>query len=257
MEKTRTHRRGIRAFLSDYVIPPICPSCHALLPMENPYAPFCGECRGLWEQEKLSPCPNCGLAMLDCFCLPPLLSENGVRDAIFLTKYRSGGATAPDKTIYYIKENRDERVFSFLARELATRIRFWMRGEEIDAKNAIVTALPRRKQGVRENGFDQAEVLARFLAEELEMPYRSLLRRVRSVKEQKTLDAAERRENLRNAFGYAASTPIQEKYVFLTDDVMTTGSGLYACTEILMEYGAKKVIPVVIARTEAQKEKRR
>lgn len=250
MSKAKQHIRSGLSFLRDFVIPPICPSCEARLPIDNPYSPFCTECRGSWEKEKLARCPRCGLAMLDCMCLPPLLSENGIRNAVFLTAYRSGGRTVPSRLIYYIKANRDGRAFGFLGRELSYRIRLLMRSESVSSEDTVVTFLPRRRQGMRENGFDQAEVLARVLAEELGCEFYRLIGRRRNGREQKTLNAEERRENLRNAFRLRSKKPLTGKCVLLVDDVMTTGSGIYACAELLLGAGAERVIPVVVARTE-------
>lgn len=246
--------RQLGFFLRDYLIPPSCPACGAILSLEESCAPFCGACRAKWETEKLEICPDCGLPMIDCGCLPPLLAENeitenGISDGIFLTAYHAGGQTVAGKTVLFLKSNRDERVFRFLARELFHQMYRIIRRDEISELQILITALPRRKKGVRENGFDQAAVLARALSAETGFPYCECLSRVRDGREQKQLSSGERFENLRGAFGFIEKNDVVGKTVFLVDDVMTTGSGLSASADVLYQHGAARVIPTVIART--------
>ena len=47
------------------------------------------------------------------------------------------------------------------------------------------------------------------------------------------------------------SQAIRGSHVLLIDDVMTTGSTLKACTEALLEAGAKEVNCLVFARADA------
>lgn len=251
----RTKRKAVLSFLRDYFLPPTCPGCGELTPMACPDAPFCPECRENWEREKLAPCSRCGLAMPDCRCLPKLLTENGVRDGLCLTAYHTGGGTVPDRTVYYIKENRDGRAFEFLARELSVPFRRLVREEELPGGRILIASMPRRKSAVREYGFDQAEELARALARETGYPYEKCLGRARAGREQKRLSAEERVKNTEGGFALKKGTDVSGRYVFLVDDVMTTGSSLYGCLSLLQEAGAARVIPIVVARTENKKAK--
>lgn len=241
--------RTVHAFLRDYIIPPRCPSCGDLTAMDEPNAPFCLECRGKWEREKLAPCETCGLSMLDCACLPPLLTENGIRDSIFLTAYRAGGDTASDRVIFSIKSECDGRTFAFLARELSYQVLRFARLEGLSADRICIASLPRRKSAIRAHGFDQARELARALARETGYPYLGCLERARAGREQKHLSAEARRSNAAGAFRMAKRANVAGLAVFLVDDVMTTGSGLYECASLLYQSGAERVIPTVIART--------
>lgn len=244
------------SFFRDYVLPPVCPGCGELIPMENPYAPFCRECRGEWEKEKISVCKSCGEAMIDCICLPPLLQE---RDEVFslsaVTSYRGGQSTVPVKTILYLKENRDGRVFDFMARELRHGLLREIEAIGYDGDEVILTALPRRRSAVRTHGFDQAEVLARALSRETGYAYRRLLARKGKAREQKLLKAEERLRNTEAAFVLRHDIDLSGKCVVLVDDIVTTGSGILAGAELLSEAGAETVMAAVIART-VKKEQR-
>jgi len=238
----------VAAFLRDFFVPPTCAVCRErLMPCGD--TPFCTVCHEKWEEEKRERCDVCGLSMTDCVCLPPLLKECGIRDAIFLSAYHSGGATATDRLVYYVKSERDGRAFAFLARELLPFVRDYMRMEGLDLEDVLVTALPRRRAKAREIGFDQAKELAVSLAREVGCDYAELLVRKRGGREQKALNAEERLRNLQAAFRIKGVPDLSGKTVLLVDDVMTTGSGIRSSADLLLRSGAARVVPVTVART--------
>lgn len=94
----------------------------------------------------------------------------------------------------------------------------------------------------RKRGYNQAEVFAEKLAEEMELPVNArLIRRVKKTKRQKELGPAERRKNLEGAF--ALAKPGQMKYcrILLVDDIYTTGSTVDAIASLLKVNGAEQV----------------
>ena len=88
-------------------------------------------------------------------------------------------------------------------------------------------------------GYNQAEVIACGVAEELEVPMLTgVLRRVRRTRTQTRLDAAGRYGNVRSAFvadGSALASSENEvpRHLLLLDDVFTTGATLLACERAL------------------------
>ena len=91
-------------------------------------------------------------------------------------------------------------------------------------------------------GYNQAEVFAEKLAEEMGLPMNArLIRRVKKTKRQKELGPAERRKNLEGAFAFAK--PGQMKYcrILLVDDIYTTGSTVDAIASLLKVNGAEQV----------------
>ena len=112
-------------------------------------------------------------------------------------------------------------------------------------------------------GYNQAEVIARGVAEELEVPVLTgVLRRVRRTRTQTRLDAAGRYGNVRSAFvadgrslasGLAAPvSPDHPGHLLLVDDVYTTGATLLACeralrTSILQAFGPENASRIRIS----------
>jgi ComF family protein len=101
----------------------------------------------------------------------------------------------------------------------------------------------------RERGFNQAQLLARGLAQRLGKPLmRRCLVRTRSTETQTHLTAAERLTNVRGAFKARWRRWIEGKRVLLVDDVMTTGATVSECARALKKGGAHHVKVVTVAR---------
>lgn len=109
----------------------------------------------------------------------------------------------------------------------------------------IVTAVPMHPKRLKRRGFNHAEVLARAVAERLELPYESALTRTRNTRQQAALSGDARRHNLKDAF--CAETTVLGKRVLLVDDVYTTGETARECARALRAAGAQNVYLLVFA----------
>ena len=95
-----------------------------------------------------------------------------------------------------------------------------------------------RKQKIR--GFNQAELLARELSRYTGIPVNTrLLKKNHATRSQKKLDAAGRKQNLREAFQVVGNPA--GKSILLIDDVYTTGSTMDVLAKLLLEKGASHV----------------
>lgn len=102
----------------------------------------------------------------------------------------------------------------------------------------IPVPLHKKKQKIR--GFNQAAYLAERLSRLSGIPYdENIVYKRYMTKSQKKLNARERRENLKGAFGLLKD--VKGMTVLVIDDVYTTGSTIDAITECLLEGGAEKV----------------
>lgn len=120
----------------------------------------------------------------------------------------------------------------------------------------MLIPVPLHQKRLRFRGFNQSELLAKELSEiltpGLELPLScNILLRIRYTKPQiKTDSREERLANLKNAFAVAAGQEdeIRDKYIWLIDDVATTGTTLEECAGLLKQHGAKTVFGIVLAR---------
>jgi predicted amidophosphoribosyltransferase len=71
--------------------------------------------------------------------------------------------------------------------------------------------------------------------------------RVRHTKQQWDLNSAQRRRNVKGAFGVRKGHLFEDKTVALIDDITTSGATLAECAKTLKQAGARKVIASVLA----------
>lgn len=119
----------------------------------------------------------------------------------------------------------------------------WAGGSEV-----VITWIPTDPQRVEDRGFDQAELLAHLLQEELApwMRVVPLLERIAKREPQSELEDAYRRVNVVNLFRVNPAVPIPQS-VILVDDVITTGSTADEASRVLKNAGVEGVILFTIA----------
>ena len=181
--------------------------------------PLCERCGRPWP----APLPACG----DCppqgidLARSPFLYEGPIAAAIRGMKFGGWRALAP-------------RLAAAIAAVLPDPL-----GAD------VVCWVPLSGRRRRRRGFDQAEVLARVLADLLGLPAEAALRRRRDTPAQARLGGARRRAALEGAFRARRRAP---PAVLLVDDVLTTGATAAACAEALRDGGAQRVVVATAAR---------
>lgn len=114
-----------------------------------------------------------------------------------------------------------------------------------------ITSVPLHKSKMRTRGYNQSELLAKYLAKKLYIPYIDALKRTKKTPKQSEQSKEDRRKNLKGAF--TIKTPlkfgnIKNSNVLLVDDVYTTGSTADECSKALIEFGVSKIYVITIAR---------
>ncbi|MGF1470499.1 MAG: double zinc ribbon domain-containing protein [Rubrobacteraceae bacterium] len=109
-----------------------------------------------------------------------------------------------------------------------------------------VACIPLHRSRKRRRGFNQAELIAKAVAERMKIPFSAKLEAVRQTRDQVELSAEARRKNVEGAF--RAQGPVRGK-VLLVDDVFTTGATLSAGAEVLVRAGAAEVRALSLCRT--------
>ncbi|HEX6507946.1 MAG TPA: phosphoribosyltransferase family protein [Chloroflexota bacterium] len=102
-----------------------------------------------------------------------------------------------------------------------------------------IVPVPLHASRRRERGYDQAALLARASARELDIEVLAALQRVRKTRQQVDLSPAERRENVAGAFH--ANHQFAGDTIILVDDVFTTGSTMRSAARTLLDAGAGTV----------------
>lgn len=133
-----------------------------------------------------------------------------------------------------------------MATELGPLLNQGLTGELV-RRGELITYVPLTDRKLRERGFNQAKLLARYLAQEVDLPLVEALMKTRETQPQAELGRKERRTNLKDSF--APVRTIHRDEVLLIDDVFTTGATATECSKALKHAGAKRVYVVTLARS--------
>ncbi|MBE6575940.1 MAG: ComF family protein [Ruminococcaceae bacterium] len=250
-------KRSVRRFLWYLAAVPRCAVCGCLLGAAEVMRGYsgsdvlCPECRAEWEREKLTLCDACGLPAVDCRCMPTALRKAGAETLICLGDYSAEGAVG--RMILRLKKIRLRRAAAFAAAQLSPGIKRALVMGNSSPDILTVTWTPRTKKAKRKYGHDQAELLARTLADELGCACLSLILRCRENKEQKMLGAEERMENVQKVFAVNPKFSAAGKTILLVDDVVTSGASLGQACALLLTAGAERVLCAAPGRSRSRK----
>lgn len=136
----------------------------------------------------------------------------------------------------------------FVARTLAQDMAKTVKEQYGEKKFDIITFVPFSKAEKHDREFNQSELLAKRLGEELCLPCREMLVKLYDVPRQHTLPGNKRRGNVFGIFATAEEfSYLDGKTILLADDIKTTGSTLSECAKMLKIAGAKEVCAVTAA----------
>ncbi len=218
---------------ADWIYPPTCCGCGKV-----GYR-FCDECLRHVETFSDSICICCGETRTQRG-----LCSRCRREQPHFVSLRSWGIfSGPLRdAVHSLKYHRNLSLGDFFSPYLFEIVR--MENWQFDA----VAAIPLNKDRFKERGYNQAEVLARPLANLLKVPIISAsIVRVKKTQSQVGLSLPQRKSNVENAF-LADHQIVNSKKVLIVDDVATTGSTIDACSQSLLDAGAKSVFGLTLAR---------
>lgn len=116
----------------------------------------------------------------------------------------------------------------------------------IDPTNTALTYVPmhwRRRLG---RGYNQAELIARYAGQVLDLPVTQMLDRTRLTRAQTLIPQSMRPANVRDSVSPRA-IDLRDWRVWLVDDVKTSGGTAGTCVRLLRRMGAKQVNVAVAA----------
>lgn len=229
----------IGKFLLDLFFPKSCLFCQR----EGDY--LCSDCQALLEISEYQ----------YCLCQKPLrlpragkcqkCQKNSLNGLYFALNYQNSFSQK------LIQQFKYQPFVKELSKNLASLIitHFQLSGNNPDFPNFIIIPIPLERKRLKWRGFNQAEEIAKELANFFEIPLISdCLIKIRETLPQTELSEKERKENLKGAFLVKNKEKIKKKKILLVDDVYTTGSTLEEAARVLKEAGAKEIIGIVVAR---------
>ena len=200
-------------------------ACRGSLPyVEEPCCMKCGKPLKIEEQEYCR----------DCSRIPRAYEQGR---SVWI--HRGNVAQA----IYQFKFHNKRYYAPIFAGEMAKKCGEWICRCGIET----IIPVPLHPARRRKRGFNQAELLARELGRQMQIPVcTNAVLRIRNTKTQKKLGSRERQDNLKDAFAVSGQWNISQT-VLLIDDIYTTGSTIHRIAKLLKKAGVQKVFFLTIS----------
>lgn len=111
--------------------------------------------------------------------------------------------------------------------------------------------VPMHRRKLRQRKFNQAKILATFLAKKTEIPLiTNSLKKAKYTRPQVELSGEQRILNVKGSFKLKnKNAKFNNKTILLVDDIFTTGATVKECSKLLKEAGAERIEVLVLART--------
>ncbi|MGN0383532.1 MAG: ComF family protein [Eubacterium sp.] len=223
------------------IYPDICPVCGEIIKDNEKFIhPWCRESIVFVRDPR---CGKCGAPIADnckLFCEDCMKHEHYFDRGVAVFVY--GGELK--KSILRFKYKNERRFGKYYADEMAIVYRRLIDSWNPDA----IIPIPIHKEKRRQRGFNQTEIIAKELAQSLNIFYdKTSLIRIKNTRKQKDLGILERRRNLESAF--AVDEKVINKYntVILIDDIYTTGATMDSCAKLLKAAGVEKVYYICVS----------
>ncbi len=207
--------------LLSLIFPQKCPYCGKTIGYS---LTECEACRESFPDKPFTRITNTGVK-----CSAPFLYEDKVKNAIIQLKFH--------------------RVV-FNAGSLSAAVARTVCDIYGDHIPELVTCVPMSRDRLKKRGFNQSELLAEKTAALLGKSFVRTMKRDNGAEIQHELTREERINLIDRTYHIIDPSIVRGKEILLIDDIMTTGTTLLRCCEVLMDCGAEKVICAVAAITE-------
>ena len=213
--------------LLDLFFPPRCAFCGQLLPIGA--GNVCRDC------ENNLPYIEPGKILRKVgnhTCAVTFYYEDMVRSGIHALKFSGRSARAKIFAPYMVQT---------IAEEL---------GGEFDAVTYVPISVQRRFR----RGYDQTQLLARYISTAWGIRAEKTLRKIRNNPPQSGIRSfRERRENVQNVYALREDASIAGRRFLLLDDITTSGSTMIVCADLLLSGGAASVVCAAFAGGQREK----
>jgi ComF family protein len=225
----------------DLLFPRECVGCH------TPGAYLCKECKkSLYAHPEI--CPFCHRESKDFqVCFACKAEENALEGIIIGFSYQ----TLMKKLILKVKFGHKKDIISFLAERLALLVQTNEKLKTRGFNSLFISYIPsHRRRKYLEKGYNQSELLAKELANQLELPILALAKKQKYTTSQLKLKRSERAKNLKEVFvPFHLDALPRGATVLFVDDVTTTGSTLLEVAKVIKkERPDVKIWGAVLAR---------
>ena len=229
---------NIKLFILDLFFPNRCPICDDFIEYNNFVCDKCSDKLKKYASTEGSICRKCGKnicnghedlfysRIMSCYCYKDM-----VKDGIYSLKDHSKNFG------FHIGKLLSEKIVS----------------DSVMCHADYIVPVPMSRKSFRKRGYNQAYVIAKEISERtgIKLLNNALFKKNSAV--QHTLNADERRKNVYSF--YSSDMDLSGKKIIICDDVLTTGSTMNKCAQLLTELNASEIYGAVGAVTENIKNK--
>ncbi len=207
----------------------------------------CILCGRVLQKEEQDICAHCLTHAPDC-----PISKNKYRYIDQWTALWYYEADVRKSLLRYKFYNRRSYAVAY-ARLLAAKLR-----KEDRLGFDVITWIPISRRRLRKRGFDQVQLLAEKLGQELDMkPVRTLTKVRHNRQQSRIVGDAHRIANVLGAYEAMNLSAIAGRRVLLLDDIITTGATAGECAKVLQTAGAAQVQFAAVAAANKKRTDRR
>lgn len=230
---------ALRTYLADFVsllFPQLCPACGQSL-MANEDL-LCTECRYTLPQTNFHQHPDNIVAQQFWGKMP-------LQGAYALYYFSKGGKV--QSLMHHFKYSGMQRIGNVLGNIAGAQL---AESEVYNTANLIIP-VPLHQKRLKERGYNQSACFAQGLAEKLNVAVEEdNLIRLKATETQTHKSRFARYENMKEVFAIANPERLENKHILLVDDVVTTGSTLEACGNVLLSVPGLRLSIATIAYAE-------
>ena len=145
------------------------------------------------------------------------------------------------RVLHAFKYTYTEELLDVLGKVLAERLKQFSLSSSF-----CIVPVPLHTSRIRERGFNQSALLAKYLAKRTKFAVADILERTRCTFPQAQLSRGDRLNNVQGAFALKKPGTRAPRTILLLDDVITTGSTMSECQRILAGAGAEVVVNIAL-----------
>lgn len=228
----------IELFILDLFFPNRCPICDDYIAYDSFVCDKCDEKLLQYASQEGSVCRVCGKNI--CEGHEGLFYSRVVSCYYYNDIVKNGIYSLKDSSKnfgYYIGKLLAEKIIS----------------DSVMSKADFIIPIPMSRKSLKKRGYNQAYVIAKEISERTGIKILNNVLFKNESEVQHNLTAEQRKKNV-DAF-YSSDTDLKGKKIILCDDVLTTGSTMNKCAQLLIEMNASEVYGAVGAVTQSIKVK--
>ncbi len=220
-----------------------CRYCNVLIDKDQE---LCDNCRDNLPIIKGEKCFLCGVEKSRCVCR----KKKSEYDAVTAPFYYEGGV---QNSIKLLKFNNKMFMASILAQDMAETVR----NDYKDINFDFICNVPFNISQKLTRNYNQSELLAEALSNELGIPYKRTLVKLYNTETQHNMGTKYRKGNVFGVYDVNERVSVRDKTILLVDDVKTSGATLDECAAILKIRGARSVYCVTATIASKKKDKKK